>query len=192
MVVVAGPSGSGKTTCFPVTALGVDSFNLDDRCAQSVGSYWAIPGAVKAAVARECEQFIADRIERGRSFAVETTLRGTAPLEQAATARRRGFATHLIFVAPATVAANVERVLQRAQGGGHATTEADIRAIREAGLVNLARAVGVFERVRVFDSSARWTPPRPVASFRDARMTTHGILPDWLERVFARLPGDDR
>jgi hypothetical protein len=34
MVVVAGPPGSGKTRCFPVSAFGVDSFNIDDRCAQ--------------------------------------------------------------------------------------------------------------------------------------------------------------
>jgi Ni2+-binding GTPase involved in maturation of urease and hydrogenase len=31
MIVVAGPPGSGKTTYFPVTALGIDSFNIDDR-----------------------------------------------------------------------------------------------------------------------------------------------------------------
>src|SRR5512145_3491753 len=35
MVVVAGPPGSGKTTYFPVTAFGVDGFNIDDRCAQN-------------------------------------------------------------------------------------------------------------------------------------------------------------
>ena len=39
MIVVAGPPGSGKTRYFPVTAFGVDSFNIDDRCAQILGSY---------------------------------------------------------------------------------------------------------------------------------------------------------
>jgi len=43
MLVVAGPPGSGKTSYFPVTALGIDSFNIDDRCAQVLGSYRAIP-----------------------------------------------------------------------------------------------------------------------------------------------------
>ena len=38
MVVVAGPPGSGKTTYFPVTALGIDAFNIDDRCAQILGT----------------------------------------------------------------------------------------------------------------------------------------------------------
>ena len=42
MIVVAGPPGSGKTSSFPVTAFGVDAFNIDDRCAQVLGSYRAI------------------------------------------------------------------------------------------------------------------------------------------------------
>ena len=58
MIVVAGPPGSGKTTYFPVTALGIDSFNIDDRCAQILGSYRAIPRDVRRAVARECERFV--------------------------------------------------------------------------------------------------------------------------------------
>jgi hypothetical protein len=43
MIVVAGPPGSGKTRYFPVTAFGVDGFNIDDRCAQILGSYRATP-----------------------------------------------------------------------------------------------------------------------------------------------------
>lgn len=90
MIVVAGPPGGGKTTYFPVTAFGVDSFNIDDRCAQILGSYRAISREVRIAVARECERFVRDHIECGRGFAVETTLRTTASIQQAELARRRG------------------------------------------------------------------------------------------------------
>src|SRR5436190_6691569 len=99
MLVVAGPPGSGKTRYFPVTAFGIDSFNIDDRCAQILGSYRAIPRDVRRAVARECEQFVVDHIERGQSFAVETTLRTTAAIHQAELAGGRGFATEMRFVA---------------------------------------------------------------------------------------------
>lgn len=83
MIVVAGPPGSGKTRFFPVTAFGVDAFKIDDRCAQIVGSYRAIPRDVRRAVAKECERFVLDHIERRKSLAVETTLRTTAAIEQA-------------------------------------------------------------------------------------------------------------
>jgi hypothetical protein len=49
MLVVAGPPGSGKTASLPVTAFGVDAFNIDDRCAQIRGSYRAIPRDVRRA-----------------------------------------------------------------------------------------------------------------------------------------------
>jgi predicted ABC-type ATPase len=181
MLVVAGPPGSGKTTYFPVTAFRVDSFNIDDRSAQILGSYRAISRDVRRAVARECERFVREHIERGLSFAVETTLRTTAAIEQAELARKHGFATQLRFVATDSIAENVARVLQRAQGGGHGASERDIRAIHEASIANLRKALGVFERVRIYDSTSPWIKPRLVASARDGQLTRHGTSPAWLE-----------
>jgi len=188
MLVVAGPPGSGKTTYFPVTAFGVDSFNIDDRCAQVLGSYRAISRDVRRAVAQECERFVRDHIERGLGFAVETTLRTTASIEQAVLAKTRGFSTHLRFIATDSVGENISRVLQRAQGGGHGASERDIRAIHEASIANLPRALDVFERVRVYDSTAPWTTPRLVATARDRRITRHGPSPAWFEGVLSVLP----
>ena len=50
-IVLAGPPGSAKTSSFPVTAVAVDGFNIDDRCAQILGSYRAIPRHIRPAVA---------------------------------------------------------------------------------------------------------------------------------------------
>jgi predicted ABC-type ATPase len=86
-------SGKRQTRYFPVTAFGIDAFNIDDRCAQILGSYRAIPRDVRRAVAKECERFVLDHIERKESFAVETTLRTTAAIDQAELARKGGFAT---------------------------------------------------------------------------------------------------
>jgi len=185
MLVVAGPPGSGKTTYFPITAFRIDSFNIDDRCAAILGSYRAISRDVRRAVTKECERFVREHIERGQSFAVETTLRTTAAIEQADFARKQGFATQLRFIATDSIAENVARVLQRAQGGGHGASERDIRAIHEASIANLRKALGVFERVRVYDSTAPWTKPRLVASARDGQLTRHGTGPAWLERALS-------
>lgn len=183
MIVVAGPPGSGKTTYFPVSALGVDSFNIDDRCAQLLGSYRAIPRDVRRAVATECERFVLDHIARGKTFAVETTLRTTAAIDQATQARRANFSTELLFVATDSVDENIARVLQRAQGGGHGASERDVRAIHESSIANIKTAVATFERVRLYDSTARWTVPRLVASAHDGRVVRHGDSPAWLGRA---------
>jgi predicted ABC-type ATPase len=155
MIVIAGPPGSGKTRYFQVTAFGIDAFNIDDRCAQILGSYRAIPRDVRRAVAKECERFVLDRIERRESFAVETTLRTTAAIDQAERARQSGFATEMHFVATDSIAENVARVLQRAQAGGHGASEREIRAIHQASVANLRTAIAMFERVRIYDSTAR-------------------------------------
>ena len=185
MMVVAGPPGSGKTRFFPVTAFGIDGFNIDDRCAQILGSYRAIPRDVRRAVAKECERFVLDHIEHGKSFAVETTLRTTAAVEQAELARRNGFATEMRFVATDSIDENVARVLQRAQAGGHGASEREIRAIHQASIANLRTAIVVFDRVRVYDSTTRWAPPRLVAVARGGRLVRHGATPAWLEAVLA-------
>ena len=152
MIVVAGPPGSGKTRNFPVSAFGVDAFNIDDRCAQILGSYRAIPRDVRRAVAKECERFVLDHIEQARSFAVETTLRTTAAVDQAVLAQRRGFVADMHFVATESIAENVARVLQRAQAGGHGASEREIRAIHHASIANLARQL---TRSTVFASTTR-------------------------------------
>ena len=180
MIIVAGPSGSGKTTYFPVTAFDVDSFNIDDRCAQILGSYRAISRDVRRAVAKECERFVREHIDRHQSFAVETTLRTTAAVEQAELARRRGFATQLRFIATDSIEENIARVRQRAQSGGHGGSERDIRAIHEASIANLPKAI-----VRIYDSTAPWTTPQMVAEARDGRLVRRGPSPAWLERALA-------
>lgn len=187
MIVVAGPPGSGKTRSFPVSAFGVDGFNIDDRCAQILGSYRAIPRDVRRAVAKECERFVLEHIERKRSFAVETTLRTAAAIEQARLARQSGFMADMHFVATNSIAENVARVLQRSQAGGHGASEREIQAIHRASIANLAKAIASFDRVRIYDSTARWLPPRLVATARAGRVFRHGDTPEWLHAVLAGM-----
>jgi predicted ABC-type ATPase len=185
MIVVAGPPGSGKTRYFPVTAFGVDAFNIDDRCAQILGSYRAIPRDVRRAVAKECERFVLDHIERQVSFAVETTPRTTAAIAQAELARQGSFATEMHFVATSSIAENVARVIQRAQAGGHGASERGIRAIHRASVANLRAAIATFVRVRIYDSTARWEPPWLVAVARAGRVVLEGATPGWLDAALA-------
>ena len=140
MIVVAGPPGSGKTRYFPLTAFGVDAFNIDDRCAQILGSYRAIPRDVRRAVAKECERFVLDHIARCASFAVETTLRTTAAIEQAELARRSGFATVMRFVATDSIAGSSRsRAMVASFDRAHRPAGSTRRSSRAAGDVRTAR-----------------------------------------------------
>jgi predicted ABC-type ATPase len=183
MIVIGGPPGSGKSTFFPIAALGVDAFSIDDRCAQILGSYRAIPPALRKAVSRECERFVGEHIDRGRSFAVETTMRTLVSVRQAERAKDRGFRTALTFLCTTSADINVERVLQRAQAGGHAASEAEIRAVHTAALGNLAEAVRIFDRCRILDASESWKRPRLVARATRGRVALEPGAPSWVTKA---------
>lgn len=185
MIVVAGPSGSGKTRNFPVSAFGVDAFNIDDRCAQILGSYRAIPRDVRRAVAKECEHFVSDHIERGQSFAVETTLRTTAVIDQALLARQTGFVADMRFIATDSIDENVARVIQRAQAGGHGASEREIRAIHHASVWEYCcsdRRVRSRSNLRLNDQVVAASTRRGCAR----RVVRYGITPGWLQRALGR------
>jgi predicted ABC-type ATPase len=136
-------------------------------------------------VAKECEVFVEEHITNRRSFAVETTLRTSAAIDQGRSARRAGFATELIFVATESIDENIARILQRAQGGGHGASESDVRAIHQASMANLASTLDAFEYVDIYDSTERWVAPRLVASANAGVVSRHGQIPAWLERALS-------
>ena len=95
------------------------------------------------------------------------------------------FCDRVRFVATDSLEENVARVLQRAQAGGHAASEREIRLIHRASVANLRKAIAVFERVRVYDSTTRWAPPRLVAVVRSGHVVRHGAPPEWLDAALA-------
>src|SRR6266571_2435062 len=115
MIVVAGPPGSGKSSLFPVSSFAVSYFNADDRAAElNGGSYVGIPKQTRVVVNREFEAFVLGCIDRGTSFAIETTLRSAVTFQQAALAKAAGFSTEMRYLALCAFATHVERVKARA------------------------------------------------------------------------------
>ena len=188
MLVIAGPPGSGKSLHFPVTSLGADGFNVDLRAAAANhGSSAGIPRAVRRSVQRQCELFIEEHIAGGRSFAVETTLRTSIAISQAANARSAGFDTTMIFVCAGSADECVHRVRLRGLAGGHSAPEAEVRSIYAASLVNLVVAVRTFERVEIYDNGVRGEAPRLVARASLGSIVTlaHESPPTWLSDTLA-------
>ena len=184
MVVVAGPAGSGKSRQFPVDSFGCDGFNVDLRAAAlNGGSSHAIPRALRLRAQRECEAFVRDHIARGESFAVETTLRSSAAIDQARQARSAGFETRMIFVCAGQAEECVRRVRIRGLGGGHAAPEAEIRDIHSRSLSNLVVAADVFERIELYDNSAWMAAPRRVGRLVGRRLVAAiDPVPNWVPK----------
>jgi predicted ABC-type ATPase len=182
MVLVAGPPGSGKSMHFPVTALGCDGFNVDERAAVlNGGSFRAIPRSIRERAQKACEAFVEEHIAARVSFAVETTLRSTIAIDQAQRAKLEGFELVLIFITTGDVEENIRRVRIRGLAGGHSAPEVELRAIYERSMANLELTFGVFDRIELYDSSIRGAPPRLVGRLLGGRFTAVEVpAPDWL------------
>lgn len=165
MIVVAGPIASGKTTRFRQLQeqLRIDSFNVDDRAARLNGAdtpnYRDIPKHVDAQARGECEVFVRQHIDEGRSFLVETTLRTQVSIEQARHASTAGFRTEMVFVALDDVEKNIDRAFVRQAGGGRNADEQTIRDSHRAAMGNLPDAMREFHHVTVIDNSGRAGEP---------------------------------
>lgn len=141
MIVVAGPPGSGKSSLYPLSSFNVAHFNADDRATGlNGGSYIGISNEIRRAVNRELEAFILESIARRVSFAIETTLRSEITFEQARLAKQAGFVVEMRYLALRDFRMHLERVKARADTGGHSASEATLRRIYEASLMNLRRA----------------------------------------------------
>lgn len=186
MLVVAGPSGSGKSVLYPVAASGYASFNVDDRCRDLHGTYVGVPPPVRLQAQRECEEFVAEHIAARTSFAVETTLRTDIAIRQAMQAKASGFRTHMIYVATADVAINVERVALRVLDRGHGAPADRVREIYARSLSNLPFALVTFDRAQIFDNSAHRQAPTFVCEVHVGRMVqVVADLPPWLRAALA-------
>ena len=51
----------------------------------------------------------------------------------------------------------------------------------QASIANLGIAISAFDRVQVYDSTARWEAPWLVAVACEGRVVRHGATPEWLE-----------
>jgi predicted ABC-type ATPase len=185
MFIVAGPPGAGKSTAFPVSGFGVDFFNADDRAAAlNDGSYLNIPRNVRSHVNTLFESFVLDHIARRSSCAFETTLRSGITFDQAARAREAGFLTEMRYVALRDFSRHLERVKMRADAGGHSAPESVLRAIYEASIRNVPRAIREMDYVHVYDNSAWGFTPTVLLQAESGEVVYLAEdIPHWLART---------
>ena len=140
IIIIAGPNGAGKTT-FARSFLPAEA-----RCLQFVNADLIATGL--APFAPETAAFKAGRLmlkeidyymQKGASFAFETTLSGTGYLRHILQWRQLGCTVSLYFLSVPDVETAIARVAARVRQGGHDVPEAVIRRRFVAGINNFHR-----------------------------------------------------
>jgi predicted ABC-type ATPase len=117
LTLIAGANGSGKTT---LTRWNPDLFGeiplLDpDAVANTLQASASV--LFPMAAARHVLKSAREHVERGESFAVETTLAGKNYLQMMLDARNRGFEIVLVYIGTENVEKNLARIRTRVLAG---------------------------------------------------------------------------
>jgi predicted ABC-type ATPase len=137
IIIIAGPNGAGKTTFaweFLPREAGCPKFINADLIAQGLSPFRPEDEAMRAA--RLMLTMINECIQKGESFAIETTLSGRCYAEMIPSWKDAGYHVVLFFLQINIVELAVARVADRVAQGGHHIPEAVIRRRFDAGIAN--------------------------------------------------------
>jgi predicted ABC-type ATPase len=152
LTIIAGANGCGKSTLTSRSSF-IDKIPLLDPDAISKTLQPSISGASTVAAAREVLTSADKHIEKGESFAVETTLAGKSYLQMMVEARIRGFEVVLVYIGTEDVEINLGRIRNRVLAGGHDVPESDVRRRYQRSFKNLSLAMERADHSILFDNS---------------------------------------
>lgn len=137
IIVIAGPNGAGKTTFateFLPNEADCPRFINADLIAAGLSPFRPELAAIKAG--KLMLQAMTQHVQRGESFAFETTLAGRQYARRIPRWRAGGYHVTLIFLSLPDAAMAVARVAERVRQGGHAIPANVIRRRFAAGRRN--------------------------------------------------------
>ncbi len=153
--IIAGPNGAGKTTFakefLPVEAKCLNFINADLIAAGLAPFH---PERVAIRAGKLMLEQIDYCIQRGNSFAFETTLSGRIYIRKINEMKTKGYKVIIYFLKLASLDLAIERVKLRVSEGGHNVPVIDIKRRFERGWVNFQEIYKeIVDEWVVFDTS---------------------------------------
>ena len=159
ILIIAGPNGAGKTTFareFLPDEEAYLTFINADLIAVGLNPFHPDVAAIQAG--RLMLSMITDYVERGDSFAFETTLSGRGYARLIPSWQEQGYRITLYFLRLSTPETAISRVGRRVSEGGHHVPDDVVRRRFHAGLRNFERIYrGLVDEWALYDNSGRTT-----------------------------------
>ena len=157
IIIVAGPNGAGKTTFareFLPGEAGCPTFVNADLIADGLSPFDPTRAAIRSG--RLMIQLMREHVERGDSFAFETTLAGRNYARSIRRWRAMGYGVTLMFLSLPSPETAISRVAQRVRQGGHHVTDDVVRRRFFAGLENFEHLYKpIVDQWWLYDSAGR-------------------------------------
>jgi predicted ABC-type ATPase len=156
LYIIAGPNGAGKTTLSYTILPEIfecEDFVNADEIARGLSPFNPEKAAIKSG--RLMLERIAELLEKGQSFAFETTLSTRSYINLVKQAKVKGYEVILFFLALESVNLAIERVEIRVSEGGHNIPIETIKRRYEIGLRNLFQLyIPIVDKWMVVDNSS--------------------------------------
>lgn len=156
LIIFAGANGSGKTTAAEKylkepNAVFSDFINTD-KIAEGLSPY--NPEVARVSAGKLFFERFHDYVEERKSFAIETTLSGSAHIKLIIQAKKAGYKVHMIYLYVENPLLNTARVELRVQQGGHNVPEKDIKRRYDRSLYNLMNAYwDICDSIEIYDTA---------------------------------------
>ena len=137
LTFIAGANGSGKTTLTRGNSEIFKQIPVLDPDAIANTLQATASSLLPIEAARQVLKSASEHLDKGQSFAVETTLSGKNYLRMMLDARERGFEIVLVYIGTENVEINLARIRDRVLAGGHDVPELDVRRRYKRSLENL-------------------------------------------------------
>jgi predicted ABC-type ATPase len=179
--VFAGPNGSGKTTIISrYLAERLPMIN-PDLIAHELNPLRINEPDIHLQAGRLAVTQRKEYLQKGISFAMETTLSGASEIKFIGEAAKAGYEVNLVYVAIKNPMQNVNRVMLRAKKGGHSVPYEDIVRRYARSMDNLAMLLKTVNRCYIIDNSDM---PHLCAVVLSGQVRTkRKILPDWVQNA---------
>ena len=177
LTIIAGANGCGKSTLTSRSSF-IYRIPLFDPDAINKALQLTSPGASAVAVGRQVLISAGKHIEKGESFAVETTLSGKGYLQMMVHARSRGFEVVLVYIGTENVEINLARIRNRVLAGGHDVPEGDVRRRYQRSFKSLVTAIERADHTILFDNSTE-EGYRLIAVLGPSGSKWFEPVPDW-------------
>jgi predicted ABC-type ATPase len=179
LTVFAGPNGSGKST-FTGSVDFEGRPRLLDPDAIARGLNPLNPSAAAIAAGRDVLKRTVDYLNRGVSFAVETTLSTRSTADLIRKAKSRGYEIHLVFIGMDSPDRCITRIRNRAARGGHFIPDVDVRRRYARSVANAAQALRSADIAKFYDNSGDGARLILIANAGTIVWQTE-LLPEWVK-----------
>jgi len=184
LYVVAGANGSGKSTLINKhrnLIKDVKFVNPDDIAKTMDSSYDGKNNALTLKASREAITQQNSLLKNNKTFGIETTFSGNRELKIMENAKKQGYQVKLIYIGLNSPKANIERVGERTQNGGHYVDPQTVVRRYHKSMNNLDKGIKIADKTYIVDNSKN--KDYIVAKLKSEKVisVTNKEVPNWIK-----------